>query len=80
MAPVPASQTLVLPQKGRRTSGARDSTYGLPTDVVSQSAARLRVLALLYAFVFVMSGYVPALLIPPMRAQLFSSFCSGVPE
>ena len=68
------SNNLVRPQKGWRTAGARDSAFGLPADVLSQSAARLRVLALLYAFVFAMAGYVPALLLPVERARLLSSF------
>jgi hypothetical protein len=69
----PDSQTRVLP-RARPTSSVRDSTLGLPPDVVKQSAARVRVLALLYAFVFAMAGYVPALLLPADRAHLFSSF------
>jgi hypothetical protein len=40
--------------------------------VVGQSAERLRALALLYAFVFVMAAYVPALFLD--RSRLFSSF------
>ena len=73
MDSLPESQTLILPHRGRRTSGPRRTPLGLPADVVSQSAERLRVLALLYAFVFVMAGAVPALLIPADRARLFSS-------
>jgi serine/threonine-protein kinase len=40
--------------------------------VVNQAAARLRIAALLYAFVFFMAGYMPALLIPAERAVVFS--------
>src|SRR5262245_60258774 len=69
----PNSQTRVLP-KARQTSSAREGTFGLPPDVVRQSAARLRVLALLYAVMFAMAGYVPSLLFPAGRAYLFSSF------
>src|SRR4030095_8954599 len=69
----PDSQTRCLP-RARPTSSVRESTLGLPPDVVKQSNARLRILALLYAFVFAMAGYVPALLLPANRAQLFSSF------
>ncbi|MBF8293084.1 MAG: pknB 9 [Steroidobacteraceae bacterium] len=74
LASPPDSKTLFLPRAGRRTPSVRESTFGLPRDVVSQSAARLRVLALLYAFVFFMAGYFPALLFPADRAHLFSSF------
>ena len=41
----------------------RDVSTGLPSDLLGQSAARLRVLALLYAFIFFMAGIVPALLL-----------------
>jgi eukaryotic-like serine/threonine-protein kinase len=67
------SKTLVLPRANRRTS-TRQTTVGLPTDVVAQSADRLRILAFLYAFVFFMAGIFPALLSPGDRAHLFSSF------
>src|SRR4030095_10681637 len=40
---------------------------------------RLRVLALLYAFVFFMAAYFPALLFSEQRAHIFSSFVSWAP-
>jgi len=61
-----------VPRARRGTT--RPSTVGLPPDVVSQSAARLRILALLYAFVFFMAGVFPALLLPGDRAHFLSSF------
>ena len=61
-------EPLFLPDEGIR---GRDS--GLPPDLLSQSARRLRILAILYAFVFFMAGYFPALLFPEARARLFSS-------
>ena len=70
---LPLGDTLFLPQKSR-TSSARDSTLGLPTDLLSQSAARLRVLALLYASVYFLAGFFPRLLFPVPRALLFSNF------
>ena len=70
----PAESNTLVPLKDRRTTGARESTFGLPADVVSQSATRLQIIALLYAFVFAMAGYVPPLFIPEDRAHLFSSF------
>jgi len=36
-----------LPQRGRRTTSARDSTPGLPADLLRQSANRVRIMALL---------------------------------
>jgi serine/threonine-protein kinase len=74
MASPAAGDTLFLPRERRRTSSSRDSTLGLPGDLLSQSAARLRILALLYASVYFMAGFFPALLFPADRAMLFSSF------
>jgi serine/threonine-protein kinase len=52
---------------------------GLPDDLLSQSAGRLRVLALLYAFVFFAAGIFPALLFPSDRARFLSSFVQWGP-
>ena len=67
-------ETLFLRDEGRR---ARAS--GLPPDVLAQSARRLRILALLYALVFSLAGFFPALLDPRDRADLFSNFMSWGP-
>jgi serine/threonine-protein kinase len=64
-----SGESLFLRNEGLR---ARDS--GLPPDVLAQSARRLRVLALLYAFCFFMAGYFPSLLFAADRAKLFSRF------
>ena len=57
----------LLPPDPRGTP--RAISAGLPDDLLSQSAERLRVLALLYAFVFFMAGIFPALLVPNDRAR-----------
>jgi eukaryotic-like serine/threonine-protein kinase len=57
----------------------RGISSGLPADLLSQSAGRLRVLALLYAFVFFMGGIFPALIIPAERARFLSSFIQWGP-
>jgi serine/threonine-protein kinase len=62
-----------------RDEGLRGSDSGLPPDLLSQSARRLRILAVLYAFVFFMAGFFPALLFSEHRAHLFSSFVSWGP-
>jgi serine/threonine-protein kinase len=54
-------------------SSARGVSSGLPADLVSQSAARLRVVALLYATVFFMAGVFPVLLFPAERVKFVSS-------
>ena len=70
---------LLLPHRGRPTTGQRSSGTGLPADLLSQSAARLSVIALLYAFVFFMAGFFPPLLFPADRKILFGSLLAWVP-
>jgi hypothetical protein len=62
-----------------RNEGLRGRDSGLPTDLLSQSARRLRVVAFLYSFVFFMAGYFPALLFSEPRAHLLSSFVLWAP-
>src|SRR5918993_1070597 len=52
---------------------------GFPSDLLSQSASRLRILAILYASVFFLAGIFPALLMPADRAHLFSRPLLWVP-
>src|SRR6476620_3017021 len=58
---------------------ARGISSGLPADLVSQSAGRLRVLALVYACVFFLAGIFPALLFPADRARFLGSFVQWGP-
>jgi hypothetical protein len=58
---------------------ARGISSGLPVDLLSQSAERLRVLALLYAFIFFMAGILPELLFPGDRARFLGSFVQWGP-
>jgi hypothetical protein len=69
--------TLLGPDTG--LSSTRAISSGFPADLLGQSAARLRILALLYAFVFFMAGIFPALLFPGDRARLLSSFLQWGP-
>ncbi len=69
--------TLMQPEAGG--ASARGSVSGFPADLLSQSAVRLRILALLYAFVFFMSGILPALLLPGDRARFLGSFVQWGP-
>jgi eukaryotic-like serine/threonine-protein kinase len=57
---MPEHVTLMQLDAGDQPGGEISS--GLPTDLLRQSAGRLRTLALLYAFVFFMAGIVPALI------------------
>src|SRR5262249_30442112 len=54
-------------------------TTGLPADVLGQAAGRLRAMALLYAFVFFMAGFFPALLFPDDRHRLFTTPTYWIP-
>jgi len=56
-----------------RDEGRRRHASGFPTDVLAQSARRLRALASLYAFVFFMAGFFPDLMSPANRARIVSS-------
>jgi plasmid stabilization system protein ParE len=58
---------------------AQGIASGFPVDLLSQSAGRLRVLALLYAFVFFMAGILPALLFPDDRDRFLGSFVQWGP-
>jgi len=69
--------TLMHPEAPAPT--ARATTSGFPVDLLRQSAGRLRVLALLYAFVFFMAGIFPALLFPGDRARFLGSFMQWGP-
>ena len=62
-----------------RDEGRRRHASGLPTDVLAQSARRLRALALLYAFVFFMAGFFPDLLTSENRARIVSDPSHWIP-
>src|SRR3954451_8196318 len=59
---------------------SRSRSLGFPLDLLQQSAGRLRTLALLYAFIFLMAGVVPALAIPEERARFLGSFLIWSPH
>ncbi len=75
---MPEHVTLLQPNARYSEGGERSSAF--PTDLLGQSAARLRTLALLYAFVFFMAGVFPMLLFPEDRAQLLQSFMQWGPS
>jgi eukaryotic-like serine/threonine-protein kinase len=62
--------TLFVP-KHRPTSVADRAITGLPPDLLNRVAARLQILAWLYAFMFFMANLFPQLVIPDARAVLF---------
>jgi serine/threonine-protein kinase len=69
--------TFMPPDPRAPTAGGISS--GFPVDLLSQSAGRLRILALLYAFIFFMAGIFPALLVPGDRARFLGSFLQWGP-
>lgn len=69
--------TLFRPNEDQ-TSSSRAS-LSLPADLLNQSKDRLRVLALLYAFIFFMAGVFPMLVVPNDRFLLFSQFIQWAP-
>ena len=71
-------ETLLQPRPGGTSAKGRSST-GLPTDLLNQAADRLRIIALLYAGVFFLAGFFPALLFPQDRAMLFSKWTMWAP-
>ena len=67
--------TLLHPDEVRRapSSSAGPHSYGLPTDLVNEATKRLQVMALLYAAVFFLAGFFPALLFEADRRMVFGS-------
>ena len=72
----PATMETLVPQE---TAG-RTPVTGLPPELLAQSARRLRIVALLYAFVFFMSDPLQAILFADERAAFLSSLLRWVPS
>src|SRR5437667_6408971 len=68
------NEHVTLMHPDARDPTARAISSGFPVDLLSQSAGRLRVLPLLYAFVFFMAGIFPTLLFPADRARFLGGF------
>ena len=78
MNPPSASETLLRPQASEPS--ASESTRGLSPEIVSQSARRLRVLALVYAFVFFMASFVGRSLSDEGRARMIANPLYWLPD
>lgn len=74
------NEQVTLMHPGERDQSARGISSGFPVDLLTQSAGRLRVLALLYAFVYFMAGIFPALLFAEDRARFFGSVLQWSPS
>jgi serine/threonine-protein kinase len=68
---------VTLMHRDGRDPAAPGISSGFPSDLLRESAGRLRILALLYAFVFFMAGVFPALIFD--RAHFFSTFVQWGP-
>jgi serine/threonine-protein kinase len=66
---------MLQPRGGRQTTSPGRTTGALAPEILSQSASRLRILALLYAFTFFMAG-----VFPNMMSQQGRDFFWGNPE
>jgi hypothetical protein len=75
MVTTSSAETLVPRDEARQTT-----TTGLPPDLLAQSAQRLRVLALVYAFVFFMSDPLHAILFAQERALFLASPLGWLPS
>ena len=71
--------TLLAPQASPSPSNTRTGPTGLPGDLLSQSAARLRAIALLYAAAYFFAGFFQPLLTAESRALLFASVTYWAP-
>ena len=78
MSPPATSETLLRPREPEPTVSA--PTPGLSTDVLSQSARRLRGLALVYAFVFFMASFLGRLVTGEGRARMIANPAYWVPD
>ena len=66
--------------RGAGPSGSAARTTGLPPDLLAQSAKRLRTLALLYAFCFAMSDFLPIVVFQSQRDYALAASIRWVPS
>src|SRR5262245_37096386 len=68
------------PQKAAHKDTPITTDRGLSTEILSQSARRLRILALIYAFTFFMAAFFPNLLSAEDRRRMAADFGYWVPD
>src|SRR5215475_8298364 len=76
MMKTPSSAETLIP----REETGRTPVTGLSPELLAQSARRLRILALLYAFVFFMSDPLQAVLLSDQRARFLASAIRWAPS
>jgi tRNA A-37 threonylcarbamoyl transferase component Bud32 len=74
------AETLLRPQKAAHKATSLETDRGLSTEILSQSARRLRVLALIYAFTFFMAAFFPNLLFAAERRQMMAELAYWLPD
>ena len=74
-----ASTAFLRPQAGRHTSIFSRGTASLSPELLGQSLRRLRVLVLLYAFIFFMAAFFTSLLFAGDRERVFQEPVNWVP-
>jgi len=79
MASSALDPTYLAPKPDPPPANTRSGPTGLPADLLSQSAARLRAIALLYAFAYFFAGFFQPLLTAESRALLFASVSYWAP-
>ncbi len=73
------SETLLQPKPARSAPDSRARTTGLPPDLLQDSARRLRTMALLGAFTFLMANFVSPLLEPDPIERMLSHTSHWLP-
>ena len=71
--------TLLRPDEAHRTEAAGPDSPALPSDLVRQATRRLRVMALLYAAVFFLVDFFPALISKGDRSVQFGAIVQWLP-
>jgi serine/threonine-protein kinase len=74
-----SGETLLRPHE-RAAATTDEATRGLSAEILSRSARRLRILALMYAFTFFMAAFFPNLLFTETRAAMVANFAYMVPD
>src|SRR5262245_34453053 len=65
--------TLIQAEESRPTSSTRTTSWTLPPDLLTEAVRRLRPSAVLYAVAYFLADLLPALVIPDIRAAVFST-------
>ena len=76
-SPIPR-ETLLRPQV-EVSHSTGEGTRELSTEILSRSARRLRILALMYAFTFFMAAFFPSLIFADARVAMLASFEYWIP-